>query len=154
MWSDPEWFICQLEVWIWFWSLAPWCPTFLYLTFSTLYSSSLWRTDTIVLSKWNKPLLSNTPAAVQENESSLIPSMELSSGRIKDQTREMAEIEPNRAANLNSTLSKTLDTVRTYTGCSFSMGVCLVAVSQQKGVTNHVPSWSWTFGFRKVSLKG
>ena len=28
----------------------------LYLSFSTLYSSSLWRTDTIVVSKLNKPL--------------------------------------------------------------------------------------------------
>ena len=60
--------------------------------------------------------------------------MELSSGRIKDQTQEMAEIEPNRAANLNSTLSKTLKTVRTYTEWSFSMGVCLVAQLVSKKV--------------------
>ena len=52
----------------------------------------------------------------------------------------MAEIEPNRAANLNSALSKTLNIVRAYNECPFSMGVCLVSISQQKGVTNHVPS--------------
>ena len=45
----------------------------------------------------------------------------------------MAEIEPNRAANLNSTLSKTL-TIRTYTECSFSMGVYLVAQLVSKKV--------------------
>ena len=32
---------------------------FLYLSFSALYSSSLWRTDTIIVSKLNKPSLSN-----------------------------------------------------------------------------------------------
>ena len=35
---------------------------FLYLSFSTLYSSSLWRTDTIVFAKLNEPLLSNKPS--------------------------------------------------------------------------------------------
>ena len=35
---------------------------FLYLSFSTLYSSSLWRTDTVVFAKWNKlPLLNKPP---------------------------------------------------------------------------------------------
>ena len=33
----------------------------LYLNFSTLYHSSLWRTDTIVFAKLNKPSLSNKP---------------------------------------------------------------------------------------------
>ena len=44
-------------------SLIVGCVTsnFLYLSFSTLYSSSLWRTDTIVFPKSNKPLLSNKP---------------------------------------------------------------------------------------------
>ena len=31
---------------------------FLYLSFSTLYSSSLWRTDTILWAKLNKPPIS------------------------------------------------------------------------------------------------
>ena len=35
--------------------------TFLYLSFSTLYSSSLWKTDTIVVSKFNKPPSPNSP---------------------------------------------------------------------------------------------
>ena len=35
-----------------------------------------------------------TPAAVRENEPALIPRKSLSSGRIKDRTRETAEIEP------------------------------------------------------------
>ena len=48
MWTDLGWFIYQLDIQIWFWSLAAWPPTFLYLSFFTLYSSSLWRTDTIV----------------------------------------------------------------------------------------------------------
>ena len=35
---------------------------FLYLRFSTLYSSYLWRTDTVVFGKWNKlPLLNKSP---------------------------------------------------------------------------------------------
>ena len=55
MWTDPGWFIYQLEVWIWFWSLVAWPPAFLYLSFSTLYSSYLWRADTIIFSKLNKP---------------------------------------------------------------------------------------------------
>ena len=37
---------------------------FLYLSFSTLYSSSLWRTDTIIVSKLSKPLLSNKPPSL------------------------------------------------------------------------------------------
>ena len=37
---------------------------FLHLSFSTLYSSSLWRTDTIIVSKLNKPLLSNKPLSL------------------------------------------------------------------------------------------
>ena len=55
MWTDPGWFIYQMEVRICFWSSAAWPPTFLYLRFSTLYSSSLWRTDTIVSAKLDKP---------------------------------------------------------------------------------------------------
>ena len=34
---------------------------FLYLSFSTLYSSSLWRTDTIVFSKLSQPPLKYAP---------------------------------------------------------------------------------------------
>ena len=34
---------------------------FLYLNFSTLHSSSLWRTDTTIFSKLNKHSLSNKP---------------------------------------------------------------------------------------------
>ena len=34
---------------------------FLYFSFSTLYSSSLWRTDTVVFAKWNKLPLLNKP---------------------------------------------------------------------------------------------
>ena len=55
MWTNPGWFIYQLEVRIWFWSSGVWPPAFLYLSLSTLYSRSLWRTDTIVCSKLNKP---------------------------------------------------------------------------------------------------
>ena len=54
MWTDPGWFIYQLDIQIWFWSSAAWPPTFLFSSFATLYSSSLWRTDTIVFSKLNK----------------------------------------------------------------------------------------------------
>ena len=36
-----------MEVRIWFWSLAAWPPTFLFLSFSALYSSFLWRTKCI-----------------------------------------------------------------------------------------------------------
>ena len=61
MWTDPGWFIHQLEVRIWFWSSAAWPPTFLYLSFSTLYFSSLWRTDTTVLPELNKPPVSIKP---------------------------------------------------------------------------------------------
>ena len=42
-------------------------PTFLYLSFSTLYSSSLWRTDTIVFSKISPPV-SITPPPSNELE--------------------------------------------------------------------------------------
>ena len=36
MWTDQWWFIYQLDVWIWFRSLAAWPPNFSYLSFSTL----------------------------------------------------------------------------------------------------------------------
>ena len=43
---------------------------FLYFSFSTLYSSSLWRTDTVVFAKWNKlPLLNKPPPASIETPS-------------------------------------------------------------------------------------
>ena len=58
-WTDPGWFIHQLEVQIYFWSLATWPPSF-----STLYSSSLWRTDTIVFAELNKHPLSNKPPSL------------------------------------------------------------------------------------------
>ena len=45
MWTDPGWFIYQVEV----------PPTFLYLSFSTLYSTSLGRTDTIIFSQLISP---------------------------------------------------------------------------------------------------
>ena len=65
MWTDPGWFIYLLEVWIWFWSLAAWPLTFLYLSFSTLYSSCLWRTDTVIFSKLIKPRsFSNKPGGL------------------------------------------------------------------------------------------
>ena len=54
---SPSWdglLFYQLEVHIWFWSSAAWPPTFLFLSFSTLCSSSLRRTDTIVFSKLKK----------------------------------------------------------------------------------------------------
>ena len=54
MWTDPGWFIYQLEVRIWFLSSASWPKNFLYLSFSTSYSSSLWRTDTIVFCELDK----------------------------------------------------------------------------------------------------
>ena len=44
-----------MEVQIWFWSLAVWPPTFLFLNFSTLYSRSLWRIDTSFFSKLISP---------------------------------------------------------------------------------------------------
>ena len=59
--TDPGWLIHQLEVRICFWSSAAWPPTFLYLSFSTLNSSSLWRTDTIVFAKLVKPPVSIKP---------------------------------------------------------------------------------------------
>ena len=49
MWTAPGWFIHQLEVQIYFWSLAEWPPSF-----STLHSSSLWRTDSIIFAELNK----------------------------------------------------------------------------------------------------
>ena len=55
-WTDLGWFIYQLEVRIWFWSSAAWPPTLYYLSLSTMYSRSLWRTNTIVFSVLNKPL--------------------------------------------------------------------------------------------------
>ena len=55
-WTGLGWFIYQLEVRIWFWSSAAWPPTFFYLSLSTMYSRSLWRTNTIVFSILNKPL--------------------------------------------------------------------------------------------------
>ena len=59
--NDPGWFIHHLEGRICF--LAHGCITFnfLYLSFSTLYSSALWRTDTIIFAKLNKSPLSNNP---------------------------------------------------------------------------------------------
>ena len=60
-WTDPGWFIYQLEVRIWFWSSAAKTLYVLCLSFSTLCSSSLWRTDTIVVSKLNKPTVSINP---------------------------------------------------------------------------------------------
>ena len=41
---------------------------FLYLSFSTFYSSSLWRTDTIVFAKLNKPHVSIKPPVSGEGE--------------------------------------------------------------------------------------
>ena len=61
MWTNPGWFIYQVEVRIWFWSSASWPSTFLVLSFSTLYSSSLWRTNAIVFSKLNTPPAPLTP---------------------------------------------------------------------------------------------
>ena len=55
MWTDLGWFIHQLEVGIYFWSL--------YLSFSTLYSKSLWRTDTIFCAKLDKPPPPDKPPA-------------------------------------------------------------------------------------------
>ena len=55
MWTDPGWFIHQLEGRICFWSSGRTICNFLFLSFSTMYSSSLWRTDTIVFAKLNKP---------------------------------------------------------------------------------------------------
>ena len=61
--TDPGWFIYQLEVRIWFWSSPAWPPTFLFSSFSTLYSiNSLWRTGTIVFPKlYNPPSLLSPP---------------------------------------------------------------------------------------------
>ena len=55
MWTDPGWLIFTN------WKIGldsdPWLHdlNFLYFSFSTLYSNSLWRTNTIVVSKLNKP---------------------------------------------------------------------------------------------------
>ena len=55
MWTDPGWFIPQLEVRICFWSSAAWPPTSSTWAFPLgLYFGSLWRTDTIVFAKLNK----------------------------------------------------------------------------------------------------
>ena len=51
MWTDLGWFICHLEVRIWIWSSAAWPPTFLYWSFSALYSSSVNRGLTVILQK-------------------------------------------------------------------------------------------------------
>ena len=49
----------------------------LFLTFFTLYSSSLWRTDTIVPSKLNKPPPPSNKPFVSTNPPPDIPSNEL-----------------------------------------------------------------------------
>ena len=55
VWTDPGWLIFTN------WKIGldsdPWLHdlNFLYFSFSTLYSNSLWRTNTIVVSKLNKP---------------------------------------------------------------------------------------------------
>ena len=41
---------------------------FLHLSLSTFYSSSLWRTDTIVFAKLNKPHVSITPPVSGEGD--------------------------------------------------------------------------------------
>ena len=61
MWTDPGWIIHQLEVPICFWSSAAWPPTFLCLSVSTSYYSSLWTTNTIIFAKLNKSPPSNKP---------------------------------------------------------------------------------------------
>ena len=59
MWTDPVWFIHLLKVWICFWSWAAWPPaSSTCLSFSYLDSCSIWRMDTIILAKLNKPLAS------------------------------------------------------------------------------------------------
>ena len=57
MWTDPVWFNHLLKVWICF--RCPGCMTssFKYnLRFSYLHSYSVWRMETIILAKLNKPL--------------------------------------------------------------------------------------------------
>ena len=54
MWTDPGWFVHLLEVRICFFILGCTTSNVLYLCFSTLYSSSFWRTDTIVFVKLKK----------------------------------------------------------------------------------------------------
>ena len=67
----------QLEVQIWFRSSAAWPPTFLFLSFSTLYSSSLLRTDTIVFSKLKKPPNQPPPPTPTPTPAHLPPQMGL-----------------------------------------------------------------------------
>ena len=55
MWTDLEWFIFQLEVRICFWSSAAWPATSCTWAFPLCILGYLWRTDTIVFSKLNKP---------------------------------------------------------------------------------------------------
>ena len=156
MWTDPEWFIYQLDVWIWFCSSAAWSPTFLFLTVSTLYSSSYGEhhlneinpplpsllspppSNGLEMNKPSKGLSGGFPQNCRLNYKPLFGKMSLHSSPQRSflrggSTREMAEIEPNRAANLNSTLSETLNTVRTYAESSFFHG-CLPcsSISQQK----------------------
>ena len=61
VWTDPEWFIYHTGSSDLFSILGCMTSNFLYLSFSTLYSSSLWRTNTFDFSKLNKLLLSNKP---------------------------------------------------------------------------------------------
>ena len=63
VWTDPGWLIFTN------WKIGldsdPWLNdlNFLYFRCSTLYSNSLWRTNTIVVSKLNeRPPLSNKPS--------------------------------------------------------------------------------------------
>ena len=51
--TDPGWFIHELEVRPVVLILGCMTSNFLYLGFSTLYSSSLWRTDLIVFAKFS-----------------------------------------------------------------------------------------------------
>ena len=61
MWTETEWFIYQLWKFGFRSDKGAWPPTFLYLSFSTLYSSSLRRTDTIIFSNLDKPPVSIKP---------------------------------------------------------------------------------------------
>ena len=56
-------FYCQLEFFDLFLILGRTTSNFLYLSFFTLYSSSLWRTDTIVQWFQNKPVTARVPLA-------------------------------------------------------------------------------------------
>ena len=55
-WTDPVWFIHVLGFLVCFWYLTAWPPTtsFIYLSFSTLLFSYLWKTDTVILVNLNK----------------------------------------------------------------------------------------------------